>query len=118
MENAGPYIKKFEDWVHLISPTFGSTLKIWKPKAKIGSSKTALKDLIHIEKQVETLSGMPDFGYAEDNYILQESDQDKWKHLTGIIGDNSKFEWLMGYIRMTQLEEMVKKNDEAELIAR
>jgi hypothetical protein len=64
------------------------------------------------------LSGMPDFGYAEDNYILQENTTDKWKHLIGIIGDNQKFEWLMGYIRMTQMQELLRKNNEAEAIAR
>jgi hypothetical protein len=55
---------------------------------------------------------LPDFGYGPDNYILEQQDKvDKWKTLTGIIGDNAKFEWLMGYIKMTQMEEMVAKNE-------
>jgi hypothetical protein len=48
-ENYGPYIEVLKDYVHLTSPTFGSKLKIWRPKVKFGSSKAALKDLIHIE---------------------------------------------------------------------
>jgi len=39
-----------------------------------------LKDLIHIEKQIIGMSMMPDFGYQEDNYILDEkiAKEDKW----------------------------------------
>jgi hypothetical protein len=44
---------------------------------------------------------LPDFGYGEDNYILSHHEaQNKWKLLTGLIGDNEKFEWLMRYIQL------------------
>lgn len=35
------------------------------------------------------MSGLPDFGYAEDNYILdhQGDVENKWKLLTGLLGD-------------------------------
>ncbi len=45
---------------------------------------------------------LPDFGYQEDNYVLdhQNDAQNKWKLLTGLIADTKKFEWLMGYIKL------------------
>lgn len=103
VENAGPYIKVLEDEVHLISPTFGDVLKIRKPKCRFGSSKAALKDLKHVEEQILTMGILPDFGYAEDNYILEQFEKkDKWQYLTGIIGNSTKFEWLIGFIKMSQ----------------
>lgn len=58
-----------------------------------------MKDLIHIEKQIKDMGTLPDFGYGEDNYILSHHEaSNKWKLLTGLIGDNEKFEWLMRYI--------------------
>ena len=51
---------------------------------------------------------LPDFGYAEDNYILpQHANKNKWRMLTGLIGDQEKFTWLMKYIKMGKLEKEV-----------
>jgi hypothetical protein len=42
---------------------------------------------------------MPDFGYGHDNYLIQGmGSQNKWRLLTGLLGDNQKFGWLMNYI--------------------
>jgi len=50
------------------------------------------------------MSVLPDFGYAEDNYILDHHEaQNKWKLLTGLIGDNEKFSWLMSFIKLQNL---------------
>jgi len=47
---------------------------------------------------------LPDFGYDTDNYILEQHDSmNKWRLLTGLIGDGEKFSWLMGYIKVQQL---------------
>jgi hypothetical protein len=43
---------------------------------------------------------LPDFGYDKDNYILEHHvSENKWRLLTGLIGDTDKFSWLMGYIK-------------------
>jgi hypothetical protein len=59
---------------------------------------------------------MPDFGYAEDNYILQGENTNKWRLLTGLLGDPEKFTWLMTYIKVEQLKKVVSKAEETELI--
>ena len=57
--------------VYIVSPTFKDRVKVKVPDARFGSSKSALKELIHIEEQVKDLCGFPDFGYGTDNYILE-----------------------------------------------
>lgn len=87
--------------VMLTSPTFGDTIKIRNPQVKFGSSKNALRELKHIEEQMKGMSVLPDFGYSEDNYILSHHEsQNKWRMLTGLLGDTQKFEWLMTYIKL------------------
>jgi hypothetical protein len=84
-----PYIQRQGDSVLIMSPTFGDKIRIKNPQCKFGSSKNALKDLKHVEHQIKELSVLPDFGYAEDNYILPHHDsQNKWRMLTGLLGDN------------------------------
>ena len=58
---------------------------------------------------------LPDFGYGEDNYILGTGDQDnKWKMLTGLLGDPKRFSWLMNFIQLTKLESELEKHKDAE----
>lgn len=91
----------------------GQTIKIKNPKIKVGSSKEGLKDLIHIEKQINDMSIMPDFGYQQDNYILQKGDsQNKWKLLSELLQDQNKFGWLVNHIKLSKLESQVKRNEE------
>lgn len=73
IETESPFIKVLPDRVCLTSPTFGDTITILKPRIKFGSSKNALKDLIHVEQQIAAMGVLPDFGYAEDNYILEQN---------------------------------------------
>lgn len=96
------FIKTLGQTVVLTSPTFGDKIFITNPKCKIGSYKSGLKDLKHIEQQIKTMGILPDFGYQEDNYILdhQNDAENKWKLLTGLFGDTKKFEWLMSYISL------------------
>ena len=88
----------------LKSPTTGQVIKIRNPKIEIRASSEALKDLMHIEEQITGMSMMPDFGYQEDNYILNEKNdegEDKWKLLSRlVIGKEDKFGWLMNFIKM------------------
>ena len=88
----------------LKSPTTGQVIKIRNPKIEIRASPEGLKDLMHIEEQITGMSMMPDFGYQEDNYILNEKNdegEDKWKLLSRlVIGKEDKFGWLMNFIKM------------------
>ena len=51
---------------------------------------------------------MPDFGYGEDNYILDTNAKDKWKVITGLLGDTKRFAWLMNFIILNKLEIDIK----------
>jgi hypothetical protein len=47
------------------------------------------------------MSVLPDFGYAQDNYLLEkEENQNKWRLLTGLLGDPKKFTWLLDFIKL------------------
>ena len=119
VQDNSEYIKKEDGNVYLISPTFGDKIKIRNPAVRFGSSKNALKELMHVEEQILGMGVLPDFGYDQDNYILdQHESQNKWRLLTGLIGDNEKFSWLMGYIKIQQLQQRIKQNEEKELAAK
>mgnify|MGYP006950315179 CR=1 FL=1 len=71
--NHANYMKASESGVFLRSPTFGHSMRIKNcPDVKLASSAGALNDLKHIESQIMGLYEMPDFGYGEDNYLIQE----------------------------------------------
>jgi hypothetical protein len=59
---------------------------------------------MHIEEQITGMSMLPDFGYQEDNYILNEKSnegEDNWRLLSRlVIGKEDKFGWLMNFIKM------------------
>lgn len=49
---------------------------------------------------------MPDFGYGQDNYILQKdenSSKDNWLLLSELLNNSEKFSWLMNYIKLKGL---------------
>ena len=86
------------------SPTFGDYIQINSKTARFGSSVNALKDLKHVEEQIMDLSVMPDFGYGEDNYLINAESKNKWKMLTGLLGDSKRFAWLMNFLLLNKLE--------------
>lgn len=55
---------------------------------------------------------MPDFGYAEDNYLIDNDNSNKWKTISSLIGDNERFSWLMNYIQLSKLETTIEKEEE------
>jgi len=53
---------------------------------------------------------MPDFGYGEDNYIINTREEEnvlksKWSVLTELLGNKEKFSWLMNFIKLKGLEK-------------
>lgn len=51
------------------------------------------------------MSVLPNFGYQEDNYILNRGEaSNKWKLLSEILNDNNKFGWLVNHIKLTKLK--------------
>ena len=100
---------------------FGSQIKITNPSVAIRPSRNGLKDLKHIENQIKDLDIMPDFGYAEDNYILNRDDNDKtttnkWQLLTGLLGNPKRFSRLMNFMKLQKLEAQMKNHETQELI--
>ena len=71
------------DSVVLTSPIFGSKLTVTSPN-RFGTSRFAFKDLKHVEAQIQEGIGLPDFGYAGDNYLIEDGaveTRDKWNTL-------------------------------------
>ena len=54
---------------------------------------------------------MPDFGYSQDNYLLDRfaEGDDKWKTLSLLIRSGEKFGWLSNFIKVAKLENQIKK---------
>lgn len=79
-------------------------MRIKNPRASIKGSSERLADLKSIEEQIINMSTMPDFGYQQDNYILEKDDtedtKNKWKVLTELISNSDKFRELVNYIKL------------------
>ena len=59
---------------------------------------------------------MPDFGYGEDNYILEKEEssvKNNWLLLTELLNNPEKFAWLMNYVKLKSLEKESKQAQEA-----
>ena len=53
------------------------------------------------------MSVMPDFGYAEDNFVLEKLEAPRnWKLLTDIIYNKDKYGWLRNHITLRQIRHM------------
>lgn len=104
-----------EGTVYLKSPTTGQVIRIRNPKAKIRSSENALLNLKHIEDQINSQSVLPDFGYMQDNYIIDRGyNQSSWKKVTELIGNKDKFQWLMNYIQVKNLKRSIQNLEESK----
>lgn len=59
-----------------------------------------------IERQIENLSTMPDFGYGAGNYLIDFQDRPRnWELLSGLILKKDKFAWLENHIKLTSLKK-------------
>ena len=52
---------------------------------------------------------MPDFGYQDDNYLIDRGEEgsSKWKVFTDLLEDSKRFGWLMNFIMYKKLNEKV-----------
>jgi hypothetical protein len=83
-------------------------MTIQKPTMPIMSYTESLANLRHIENQIMQSNVLPDFGYNQDNYLIDRFDKDeKWKTLLGVIGDQQRFEYLMHFIALSKLQKQV-----------
>ena len=56
---------------------------------------------------------MPDFGYAEDNFLLEKHEAPRnWKLLTDIIYCKDKYGWLSNHITLRQIRHMQRAERE------
>lgn len=102
-EEADKYvtIDDVKNTVNLISPTTGEVIAIKGKNVRVGTSYDALTELKHVEEQILDMSVLPDFGYAEDNYILSRGENtNKWQLLTELLDNPEKFSWLMNHIKL------------------
>lgn len=59
------------------------------------------------------MSVLPDFGYGRDNYILnqQTSHKGDWNMFYKYLSNPDKFQWLMNYIKLKQIERGIKQEE-------
>jgi hypothetical protein len=55
------------------------------------------------------LQVLPDFGYQELNYLIDSNHGNKWRVISGLLGDKARFSWLMNYIQLSKLEVTLNK---------
>jgi len=59
-----------------------------------------------IERQIENLSTMPDFGYGRGNVLIDFEDRPRnWELLSGLILHRDKYAWLDNHIKLTSLKK-------------
>ena len=98
--------------VELISPATGKVLRINNCSARIATSADALEDLKKIEEDVIGMTVLPDFGYAQDNYIIGKNHGvDNWKVLTDLLNNNDKYSWLLNQIKIRTLRKDTEEQE-------
>lgn len=115
-EEAATYLRqdpKHPENYELVSPITGKIIRIKGVKARLSTSADALEALKEIEEQVIGMTVLPDFGYAEDNYIIPKGDEvsNKWDVLTNLLHNNDKYTWLLSQIKLRTLRKDFKTQE-------
>jgi len=80
-----------------------------KPGVHLTSSPVKRAELNLIEKQIEELSGMPDFGYGASNQLIDFESAKNWQLLAGFAQSNGKFSYLENHIKLVMLNKSLQK---------
>lgn len=76
---------------------------------RLQTTKTGLKELKKVEQQIKQ-NVMPDFGYQQDNYLLeQHTARNKWSLMTDYLGDSDRFSQLMNFIKLNKIESEIRE---------
>ncbi len=69
------FIRKAPDGktIELISPGQSGVMKIKNPRIPVASNPLRFEELKHIEDTIIGMQTMPDFGYGEDNFVIERS---------------------------------------------
>lgn len=102
-----------------MSPNQAGVIKIRNSKAKIASDPLRFEELEHIEKTMNEMQVLPDFGYQGDNFVIRDSKAPRnWQLLTDFCFNKGKYEWLQNFlylrdIRIKQEKEAIEKRNQA-----
>ena len=114
-------ITRDKEKIQLQSPVIGDTLTLRAPQQehwRLQTTRAGLKELKKVEQQIQH-NVMPDFGYAHDNYLLeQHTCKNKWQLMTGFVGDSERFSQLMNYIKLAKIESEIREVEVAAERAR
>jgi len=82
-----------------------ASVLIHNPKITIASDPLRFEELKHIEDTMNGMQTMPDFGYGDDNFVIERaSDAPRnWKLLTDFVYNKDKYEWLQNHLTLRKI---------------
>ena len=90
--------------VQLLSPNKKDVMTIRNCKVNIVSDPSRFVELQHIEDQITSMKSVPDFGYENDNFLLENTDAPRnWELMTGLLSGKHRHEWLRTHIAIRKI---------------
>ncbi len=80
-------------------------MKIKNPRIPVASDPLRFEELKHIEDTIIGMQTMPDFGYGEDNFVIERSSDAprNWNLLMDFIYNKDKYEWLQNHLTLRKI---------------
>ena len=71
-------------------------------------------ELQHVESAIVGMTSIPDFGYEQDNIILDRGPDAprNWKLLTDFVWNKDKYQWLQNHLVLRKLRQKVEQQEE------
>ena len=100
--------------MEIISPRMHGVLKIKEPKISIMPNPTKFLELQHVESAIVGMTSIPDFGYEQDNIILDRGPDAprNWKLLTDFVWNKDKYQWLQNHLVLRKLRQKAEQQEE------
>ena len=115
-EEGNRFINKLADGntIELTSPNSKTIMRIRNSKIPIVSDNLRFQELQHIERTMNGMQVMPDFGYSGDNFVIdRDADAPRnWKLLTDFIYNKDKYEYLQNHLVLRKLRIQQTEEDE------
>ena len=73
------------------SPEMDYKIRIKNPKVPISTSARGLEELKYVEMQMNKPGCEPDFGYENDNFLLDRGARSGWETLTELLGNPDRY---------------------------
>ena len=104
--------------IEIISPQMKGILRIKGSKVNIAPNPLRFEELQYIESAIVSMKGLPDFGYEEDNFVLDRHPDAprNWKLLTDFVWNRDKYMWLQNHLALRKLRLKQEALDDARKV--